>query len=94
MWEVLGLLGVLALWGTLGLVPWSVALIATRGRAKLLGLPIAFAAGMGAGALVPALGAKDFVGLWISLGTAVVGGAVVCAGAAQQTSRLLRKERS
>ena len=92
--ETLGLLGVLALWGTLGLVPWSVALIATRGRGALVTLPIAFAAGVGGGALVPALGAKDLLGLGISLGTAVVGGAIVSAGALQQTSRLLRRERS
>jgi len=77
MWEVLGLLGVLALWGALGLVPWSVALIATRGRGALVAMPFAFAAGVGGGALVPALGAKDLLGFWISLGVAMVAGAAV-----------------
>lgn len=78
--ELLGLIGVLALWGGIGLVPWLATVIATRGRAPLLGLPLAIAAGIGGGALVPALGAKDIAGVWISLATAFVAGAAVSFG--------------
>ncbi len=76
-WEPLGLLGILALWAALGLVPWSVALIAARGRGALVALPFAFAAGIGGGALVPALVVDDGLGFSISLLTALAAGAVV-----------------
>ena len=77
LWESLALLGVLALWGALGLVPWCAALIAGRGRGALVALPIALAAGVGGGALVPALGEKDAFGFGISLLAAMAAGAVV-----------------
>ena len=78
--EVLGLIGVLALWGAIGLVPGLATVVATRGRAPLVGLPLAIAAGIGGGALVPALGAKDFLGVWISLAVAFVAGGAVSIG--------------
>lgn len=74
MWESLGLLGILALWGALGLVPWSVALIAGRGRGALVALPFALAAGIGGGAFVPALVADDGLGFGVSLLTALAAG--------------------
>ena len=77
MWESLGLLGILSLWGALGLLPWSVALIAARGRGALVALPFAFAAGIGGGALVPALVADDALGFGVSLLTAAASGAIV-----------------
>ena len=76
-WEPLGLLGILALWAALGLVPWSVALIAARGRGALVALPFALAAGIGGGALVPALVADDALGFAVSLLTAAASGAIV-----------------
>lgn len=76
LWESLGLLGVLALWGALGLVPWCVALIVGRGRGALVALPLALAAGVGGGALTPALGGKDGLGFGISLLAATSAGAV------------------
>ena len=66
-WPVLALLGILALWGAVALVPWYVALIARRGRGAFVALPIAIGAGIGAGALTPALGGKDAYGFAISL---------------------------
>ena len=81
--EVLGLIGVLALWGAIGLVPWLAVVIATRGRTPLIGLPLAIAAGIGGGALVPALGAKDVLGVWISLAAAFVAGGAVSIGSAR-----------
>ena len=75
-WPALALLGVLALWGAVGLVPWFAALIATRGRAGFWLLPIAVAAGIGGGALTPALGGKDAFGFGISLLAALAAGAL------------------
>ena len=66
-WPVLGLLGILALWGAVALVPWYVLLIARCGRGAYVALPIAVAAGMAGGALVPAFGGKDAFGFGISL---------------------------
>jgi hypothetical protein len=85
--ESLGLLGVLVLWGALGLVPWCVALFAGRGRGALVALPLSFAAGVAAGALVPALGAKDATGFIVSMATAMAGGAVVSAAVVGRVMR-------
>lgn len=94
MWEVLGLLGVLALWGLLGTSSWFVALLGTRPpRIGLLAFALAFAAGIGGGALIPALGYNDAGGFWVSLITAFAMGTFVCAGALQQADQL-KKERS
>ncbi len=78
MWEALGLLGVLALWGAAGLVPAWLALIPTRGR-SLAALPIAIVAGIAGGTLVPALGGKDLFGFGVSLLAALAAGALTCA---------------
>ena len=88
--ELLGVIGVLALWGAIGLLPWVATVVATRGCAPLIGLPLAIAAGIGGGALVPALGAKDVVGVWISLATAFAAGAAASYGA----MRLARRSRT
>jgi hypothetical protein len=77
LWETLGLFGLLALWGALGLLPWAAALIAGRGRGALVALPLALAAGVAGGALTPALGGKDAFGFGISLLAAVAAGAAV-----------------
>ncbi len=75
-WSALALLGVLALWGALALVPWYVLLIARRGRGAFVALPIAVVAGIAGGALTPALGGKDAFGLGISLVAALVASAM------------------
>jgi hypothetical protein len=87
VFESFGVLGVLVLWGALGLVPWCVALFAGRGRGALVALPLSFAAGVAAGALVPALGAKDATGVAVSLGVAMAGGAVVSAAVVGRVTR-------
>ncbi|MEX0785176.1 MAG: hypothetical protein WD939_00925 [Dehalococcoidia bacterium] len=74
--DALGLLGLLALWGAFGLLPWCSALIAARGQGALLALPLAAIAGMAGGALVPALGAKDGLGFALSLLAATLAGGV------------------
>ena len=91
-WETLGLLGILALWGAFGLVPWCVALVAGRGRGAIVALPLAFVAGMGGGALVPALGGSGGLAFGISLLTATVAGAAASMFAVRLAERrTLRK---
>lgn len=94
LWEILGLLGILALWGALGLVPWSVALIVGRGRGALVALPLAFFAGIGVAALIPALGGKGGLGLLLSLIAAMAAGAVVSATVVVRAIRTMQKEPS
>ena len=69
----LGLLGILALWGVLGLLPAWIALIPTRGRA-LPAMPFAFISGVAAGCLVALLGDDSFVSFWISTLLAMAAG--------------------
>ncbi len=94
LWESLGLLGILVLWGALGLVPWCVALVVGRGRGALTALPLALAAGIAGGVLVPALGGKDGLGFAISLLTALAAGAVVSTVAVRRAVNAMRKEPS
>lgn len=91
-WTTIALLGVLALWGLLGLMPWFFALIASRGRVALVGLPLTFAVAMGGGALVPALGGKDALGFAISLLVALLAGTIFVVALRQL--HVMRKEPS
>ena len=78
LWETLGLLSVLALWGVCGLLPWCVALIAGRGRGALVALVLVPLAGMAGGALV-AVFAKDGAGFAVSVLAAMLAGAITTA---------------
>lgn len=82
----LALIGILALWAVLGFLAWTAVTVIRRGRHPLVVLPFCLAAGIGAGALVPALGRKDGLGLGLSLLTALVGG-VLAAVLAARVSR-------
>jgi hypothetical protein len=62
------------MWGILGFIPWLALAVLRRGRGVLIALPMAVAGGAGGGVLVPAAGARDEAGLFLSLGTALVGG--------------------
>ncbi len=75
LWETLGLLGVLALWGACGLLSWCFALIAGRGRGALVALVMVPLAGMAGGILIAAL-AKDGAGFAVSLAAAMLAGAI------------------
>lgn len=75
----LALIGILALWGLLGFFAWTAATVVTRSHRALLALPLCVIAGVGGGALVPALGRKDGLGLGLSLLMAVLGGALAAA---------------
>ena len=85
-WPLLALLGILALWGAVALVPWYALLIARRGRGAFVVLPLAVAAGIAGGALVPAFGGKDAFGFGISLAVALA----ASAAAITTMSRFLR----
>jgi hypothetical protein len=58
-------------WMTLGIVPWLVASILTRGSAGLALLPICMLAGAAGGMLVPFLGFTNVSGIWLSFLAAV-----------------------
>ena len=68
-----------ALWCALGLLPWALAAVLTRGRGALLALPLALAGAAAGGVLVPLLGLRDALGLFLSLPAALVGGALASA---------------
>jgi len=62
------------MWAVLGFIPWLALAVLRRGRGVLIALPLAVAGGAVGGVLVPAAGVKDETGLFLSLGTALVGG--------------------
>lgn len=73
LWEILGLLGILALWAALGCIPWFLALVATGARgAPWRTLPIVLLVALAGAALVPALGLKGWGGFWTSLASALL----------------------
>jgi hypothetical protein len=62
-------------WTIVALLPWAVAAIWVRGRGALLALPLAVVAAWAAGVFVPLVGWRDAAGFFISLLTALIGGA-------------------
>ena len=93
-WELLGLLGILTLWGAFGLVPWCAALVVGRGRSAIVALPLAFVAGIAGGALVPALGGSGGLAFGVSLLAATAAGAAVSTFAVRRAIHAMRKESS
>ena len=61
-------------WAILGSIAWLALAVRRRGRGVLIALPLAVVGGAAGGVLVPAAGAKDETGLFLSLGTALLGG--------------------
>lgn len=73
LWEILGLLGVFALWAALGYVSWIIMLAVTGARvAPWRSLLIAIAVAVAGGALVPLLGLKGWGGFWTSIAAALL----------------------
>jgi uncharacterized membrane protein YeaQ/YmgE (transglycosylase-associated protein family) len=66
-----------ATWCFLGLLGWAAVAVLRRGRGAVLALPLALAGACAAGVLVPAFGARDVTGFFVSLLTATAGG-IVC----------------
>lgn len=77
-----------ALWGFLGLLPWSFAAVLRRGRQVLPALPLAIGLAGLAGVLVPLLGARDATGFLVSIGAAFAGGVAGTAGGIALALRL------
>ena len=94
MWESLGLLGVLVLWGFFGLLPWCAALIVGRGHGALVALPLAFAAGVAGGALAPALGGSGGLAFGVSLLAATAAGAAVSTFAVRRAMHAMERSLS
>ena len=76
------------LWFIVGLLPWTVAAVLTRGRGALLALPLALAGAAAAGVIVPLAGQRDAAGFFISLPAALVGGALASAAGIHFARRL------
>jgi len=77
-----------ALWGFLGLLPWTFAAVLRRGRAVLPALPIAVAAAWLAGVFVPVVGARDATGFIVSIVTAFAGGVAGTAAGVALSARM------
>ncbi len=60
-----------AAWMLMGLIPWMVLSVATRGNAGLVNLPLCLFAGVVGGLAVPVLGKDDAAGIWLSMLAAV-----------------------
>lgn len=67
------------IWCLLGLVPWAVAAVLSRGRGALPALPLALLGAAVFGVAVPLVGQRDAAGFWISLATALLGGVLFSA---------------
>ena len=72
IWEILGLLGILALWAAIGCVSWFVALVTRAHGAPWRMLPVVVLVALAGAALVPALGLKGWGGFWTSLASALL----------------------
>ncbi len=86
-WDLLGHLGLLSLWAACGLVPWSVMLIAGRGRGTFAVLPVAIVAGIVGGLLVATV-MKDWTGVVVSLFTATAASAIAIAAFRRMTQEM------
>ena len=83
-----------ALWGFLGLLPWTFAAVARRGREVLPALPTAVAAAWLAGVLVPIVGARNQTGFLVSIATAFAGGVAGTAAGVALSVRLAPEDGS
>jgi len=77
-----------AAWCFVGLIPWAIAAVATRGRGALAALPIALAAACAAGVAVPLIGLDNFRGFLVSLVTALLAAAVCSVAGIRVAQRL------
>lgn len=75
-------------WCVAGLIPWTIGAVWIRGRGALLALPLVLTGACAAGILVPLLGQRDVNGYFLSLGVALVGGAIGSAAGIAFSRRL------
>ena len=86
-WNALGILGLFSLWAACGLLPWSVALVAGRGRGAFSALPVAIVAGVIGGLLVAAI-ASGWTGVAVSLAMATAASAAAIVAFRRMTPEL------
>jgi hypothetical protein len=73
LWEILGLLGVLALWASFGVVSWLAAVVLTGGRrVAWTALPLALLVAVAGAAFAPAVGLKGWAGFWTAAVSALL----------------------
>ncbi|HEV8574098.1 MAG TPA: hypothetical protein VGR43_05250 [Dehalococcoidia bacterium] len=77
-----------AAWCFLGLIAWAVSAVIARGRGALPALPLALAAASAAGVAVPLAGLDDARGFFLSLATALLGGAIASAAGIRLAKKL------
>ena len=82
------ILAFFAVWIILGLLPWTLAAVLTRGRGALPALPLALAGAAAGGVLIPLLGLRDTLGFLLSLPAALAGGALASAAGIALARRL------
>jgi len=58
-------------WSAIGIVPWLVVSVATRGHAGMAMLPLCILAALAGGMLVPFVGFTDASGIWLSFAAAL-----------------------
>ena len=80
-----------SLWCFLGLFPWAVGAVLTRGRGALLALPLALAGAAAGGVLVPMAGMRDAAGFFLSLPAALAGSGLATALGIRIVRRLERR---
>ena len=78
-----------AVWCFVGLIPWAVAAVVSRGRGALPALPIALAGACAAGVTFPLIGLDNFSGFLLSLLAAFLA-AAVGSGAGIRVAQQLR----
>lgn len=83
-----------AVWCFLGLFPWAVAAVMARGRGALPALPLALGAASAAGVAVPLAGLDDAPGFFLSLATALLGGAIASAAGIRLARKLWPEQAS
>lgn len=76
-------------WCLIGLVPWTLFAVYTRGRGALLALPLALAAACAFGVCVPLVGWRDLTGFLASMAMALIGGTLGAVAGASLSSRIL-----
>ncbi len=76
------------IWCVLGVIPWAVAAVWTRGRGALLALPLALAGAAAAGVFLPLVGWRDTTGFFLSLPAALAGSALASAAGIAASRRL------
>jgi len=88
--DVIALIVLCLIWAIFGVIPWLVVAVRRRGGGMLALLPLAIVGGVGAAALVPALGARNVPAVLGSLVAAMAGGLALTLAGPYVAGRVLR----